>query len=128
MANNEAELTVLTSKPFTEVEYDMQLKAYQQKVADHEKTKTDAYIKGRLEALVDKKEELNRLKRKMNGLPVLGEKKAQTVCARRDVCKGCVLGSCYQTSWINVCSAESDDARYFTGNSDGTVQRLQDGG
>ena len=75
MANNEAELTVLTSKPFTEVEYDMQLKAYQQKVANHEKLKTESYIKNRLEVIVDQKEDMSRSKRKMNGLPVLGEKK-----------------------------------------------------
>ena len=94
MANNEPELTVLTSKPFTEVEYNMQLKAYHQKVADHEKTKTDGYIKARLEVLVDTKDDTNRLKRKMNGLPVLGEKKRKlfftTRCVQR-LCPGSVL-------------------------------------
>ena len=72
---NDEELTVVTSTPFTDVEYAIQLKAYEQKVADHEKLKTDSYINSRLQLLVDKKEDMNRLKRKMSGLPVLGEKK-----------------------------------------------------
>ena len=73
--NNEEPLTVLTSKPFTQDEYNMQLKAYQQNVADYEKNKCDVYIRSRVEILVDKKEDMNRLKRKMTSLPVLTEKK-----------------------------------------------------
>jgi len=74
--NNQAVLTVVTQEaPLTEEEYKLQLNEHQTSVAEFERMKLDAYVTNRVAIVTDTLTTNEGLKRKLQQVPLMAEKK-----------------------------------------------------